>query len=270
MRTRFVKACTLVGIVSFALIGASVAAAAEQSQASSVINFEVISVDGNYLVIRDQNGTRGLTVPEGFRFTVDGKSISVNELAAGMKGTATVTTTTTTHPVYVTEIRKGTVLRKSGRSVIIRGQDGTRRFTQDEADANAMEIFMDGKPVKVWQLKQGDEFTALIVTKAAPVVLTEKEVAATLAQPPEPEPEPVAAAAPAEQPAQAPAPEPMPAPAPVQEAAAPPATPAPPPVAAAPVPAAPKEDSGWLMWLLVVVVIAVVAFLLMRRRSSKT
>jgi hypothetical protein len=268
MRTRFVKACTFVGIVSLALMGASLAAAAEQSKASSVINFEVISVDGNYLVIRDQNGTRALTVPDGFRFTVDGKSISVNELAAGMKGTATVTTTTTTHPVFVTEIRKGTVLRKSGQSIIIRGQDGTRRFTQDEADANAMEIFMNGKPVKVWQLKQGDEFTALVVTKAAPVVLTEKEVAATLAQPPEPEPEPVAAAAPAEQPAPAPAPEPMPTPAPPMQEAAAPATPA--PVAPAPVPAAPKEDSGWLMWLLVVVVIAVVAFLLMRRRSSKT
>ena len=166
MRARFVKACTLVGIVSCALISASLATAAEQSKTSSVINFEVISVDGNYLVIRDQNGTRALTVPDGFRFTVNGKSMSVNELAAGMKGTATVTTTTTTHPVYVTEVRKGTVLRKSGRSIIIRGQDGTRRFTQDEADEHGMEIFMDGKPVKVWQLRQGDEFTALIVAGA--------------------------------------------------------------------------------------------------------
>jgi len=265
MRARFVKACTLVGIVSCALIAASLATAAEQSQTSSVINFEVISVDGNYLVIRDQNGTRALTVPDGFRFTVNGKSMSVNELAAGMKGTATVTTTTTTHPVYVTEVRKGTVLRKSGRSIIIRGQDGTRRFTQDEADEHGMEIFMDGKPVKVWQLRQGDEFTALIVSNAAPIVLTEKEVAATLAMPAEPEPEPVAAAAPVEQPAPAPAPEPTPAPAPVQRAA-PPATPA--AVAAAPVPAAPKEDTSWMLWLLVVIIIAVVAFVLMRRRSS--
>jgi hypothetical protein len=139
-----------VGIVSCALIGASLAAAAEQSQTSSVINFEVISVDGNYLVIRDQNGTRALTVPAGFQFTVNGKPMSVNELAAGMKGTATVTTTTTTHPVYVTEIRKGTVLRKSGQS-IIRGQMAlaallrTRRMP---TDGN----FMDGKPVKVWRL----------------------------------------------------------------------------------------------------------------------
>ena len=269
MRIRFVKACALVGVVTCALIGTSLAAA-EQSQTASVINFEVISVDGNYLVIRDQNGTRALTVPDGFKFTIDGKSMSVNELTAGMKGTATVTTTTTMQPVYVTEIRKGRVLRQSGQSIIVRGQDGTRRFTQDEADERGMEIFMNGKPMKIWQLRQGDEVTALIVTTAAPVVMTEKEVAATLAQPePEPEPEPVAAAAPQEQPAPAPAPEPAPAPAPMEEAA-PPATP--PAVAPAPTPppvvAAQQEDSGWLMWLLLVVIVAIVVFLLMRRRSK--
>ena len=34
------------------------------------------------------------TVPDDFRFTIDGKKLSVSELKAGMKGTATVTTTT--------------------------------------------------------------------------------------------------------------------------------------------------------------------------------
>ena len=43
-------------------------------------NFELIAVDGNYLVVRDQNGTRELTVPPDFRFTVDGKSLAVGDL----------------------------------------------------------------------------------------------------------------------------------------------------------------------------------------------
>lgn len=262
MRIRSIKSCAFVWIVAYALLGGSLAVA-ESSQTSSVVNFEVLSVDGNRVVIRDQNGTREITVPDNFKFTVDGKSMSVNQLAAGMKGTATVTTTTTVRPVYVTEIRKGTVLRQSAQTLIVRGQDGTRRFTQDDADAAGMEIFMDGKPVKVWQLRAGDEFTALIVSSAAPEVLTEKEVAATLAAP---EPEPVAMAAPQETPAPAPAPEPTPAPAPVQEAAAPVASA---PVAAAPMPAAPKEDSRWLLWVLIAVVIAVVAFVLMRRGGNK-
>ena len=40
-----------------------------------VRNFEVISVDGNKLVVRDQKGTQQYTVPDDFRFTVDGKKL---------------------------------------------------------------------------------------------------------------------------------------------------------------------------------------------------
>jgi hypothetical protein len=47
-----------------------------------VRNFEVISVDGNKLVVRDERGTQELTVPDDFRFTVDGKKMSVSELKA--------------------------------------------------------------------------------------------------------------------------------------------------------------------------------------------
>ena len=144
---------------------------AEQTKTTSVSNFEIISVDGNKIVVRDQQGTRELTVPEDTKFTVDGKAMSVHDLAAGMKGTATITTTTTVRPVVVTEVRKGTVLRRNARTIIVRGQDGVRSWTQDQADQQGIEIFSDGKPIKVYQLNAGDEFTALIISSAAPVVL---------------------------------------------------------------------------------------------------
>jgi len=72
--------------------------------------FEVISVDGNQLVFRDERGTNEITVPDGFRFTVDGKQMAIGDLKPGMKGTAVVTTTTTVTPVTITEIKKGIVL----------------------------------------------------------------------------------------------------------------------------------------------------------------
>ena len=50
-------------------------------------------------------------MPEDFKFTVDGKPMTVHELKPGMKGNATVTTTMSFRPVYVTEIKKGTVVR---------------------------------------------------------------------------------------------------------------------------------------------------------------
>ena len=82
------------------IAGAAGAQVSTATQTSEIIKFEVISVDGNTLVVRDQTGTREVTVPEDFRFTVDGKSMSVHELTPGMKGTAQVTTTTVVRPVH--------------------------------------------------------------------------------------------------------------------------------------------------------------------------
>ena len=69
-------------------------------------------------------GTRELTVPDDFRFNVDGKMLSVQELRAGMAGTATITTKTTVTPVTVTEVKNGTVMQTSGTSIIVRTDDG--------------------------------------------------------------------------------------------------------------------------------------------------
>ena len=93
-------------------------------------NFEVLAVDGNRLVFRDQKGTHELTVPDDFRFTIDGRQVSVKELTPGMKGTATVTTTTTVKPVVVTQVREAEVLRASDLSVTLREGDESRRFSQ--------------------------------------------------------------------------------------------------------------------------------------------
>ena len=71
------------------IAGVATAQVTTATQKTEVIKFEVISVDGNTIVVRDQTGTREVTVPDDFRFTVDGKSMSVHELTPGMKGTAT-------------------------------------------------------------------------------------------------------------------------------------------------------------------------------------
>ena len=81
--------------------------------------FQVIAVDGNQLVVRLPEGTRELTVPDDFRFNVDGKMLSVHELKPGMAGTATITTKTTVTPVTVTEVKNGTVMKASGSSIIV-------------------------------------------------------------------------------------------------------------------------------------------------------
>ena len=186
---------------------------AQTTTKTEVRKFEVIAVDGNNLTVRNENGTQQYTVPDDFRFTIDGKKLSVKQLKPGMKGTATVTTTTTVWPVTVTEIKDGTVVSATDHSVNVRSAEGVRRFTQEQLDDRGVQILKDGKIVHIRDLRKGDQITATFISKEPPVVVTETEVQATLA----PGASPPAAAAPA---AAAPA---AAAAAPTQPAAAPPA-----------------------------------------------
>ena len=75
-----------------------------------------------------------------------------------MKGTATVTNTTTITPVTVTDVKEAVVVSTTATSVVVRGADGVqRRFTQSELDKRGIEIFKDGKLIRVSQLNPGDQ-----------------------------------------------------------------------------------------------------------------
>jgi hypothetical protein len=171
-----------------------------------------------------------MTVPDDFRFTVDGQPLSVRQLKQGMKGTATITTRTTTTPVTVTEVKNGTVVNATAGSIIVRSPEGVvRQFTQRDVDKRGVMLMLDGKPAQVADLHAGDKLSATIVTSGPPHVMTQQEVQATLAAAP-------AAAARA---AAASTAAPTPTPAPRQAAAAAPAP------AAPSARALPKTASSW-------------------------
>jgi len=244
--------------VTVALGLACAGAALAQTTTVETRNFEVISVDGNRLVVRDARGTQELTVPSDFRFTVDGKKMAVSELKPGMKGTAVVTTTTTIKPVVVTDVREGEVLRASDLSMSVREADGSvRRYTQGEMNAKGVEIIKDGKPVRMADLKRGDKLTATVITSGPPVVLTEQEVKATLA-------DADAASAPTQVAAAGQTAQPAPA-----AAAASPAAVAPQPSAAPPASPPPEASGlGVMGYLLIAVLVALALFYFARRRKA--
>jgi len=252
----------LVAALCFVFSGA---AAAQTSTSVDQRNFEVISVDGNKLVVRDEKGTEEITVPADFKFTVDGKSMAVSDLKPGMKGTATITTTTTVKPVVVTDVREGQVLRASDLSVTVRLADGsTKRFTQGDLDKRDIQIVKDGKPVRVGDLRRGDNLTAVIVTSGMPVVLTEKEVEATLAEAKsDPAPTQVAAAGSTTQVAATPA-------AAAPATAAQPATPATSSMASSTSTTKPAEATGLapIWYVLIAAIVVVLIYLFMRRRKE--
>jgi hypothetical protein len=246
------------------IVNAANAQGTTATQTSEVIKFEVISVDGNTLVVRDETGAREVTVPDDFRFTVDGKSVSVHELTPGMKGMAQITTTTVVRPVYVTTIKKGTVVKRVRDTVYVKTEDGsTRKFTKAELEKRGIQIIMDGKPVRLADLKGGDQLTATIVTSAPPEVLTAKDVQAVLDIL-----EPTAAEVAAEESAAASSEAPAaPASASAPAEAAPATTDT--AVVAAEEPAKTDEKPDRkLIWILLAAIVVIGAFLLMRKKKS--
>jgi hypothetical protein len=170
--------CVL-AVVTLTCVTAALASAQTTSQTKS---FEVISVVGNDLVVKLPEGTKELTVPEDFRFTVDGQQLSVHDLKPGMKGTAVVTTKTTLVPVTVTEVKNGTVRQVNGPTIIVQTPEGFKMFTQSDVNKRGVKIIRDGKPAEISEFRAGDTLSATIVTSMPPKVITEKQVNASLAR----------------------------------------------------------------------------------------
>jgi hypothetical protein len=154
---------------------------AQTSSASETKKFQIISVNGNVLVVRLPEGTRELTVADDFRFNIDGKMLSVQELKPGMAGTATITTRTTVTPVTVTEVKNGTVMQATGNSILVRTDEGMKMFTQSDIDKRGITIMRAGKPAQISDFRTNDRLTATIITTQPPRVVSEREVQATLA-----------------------------------------------------------------------------------------
>jgi len=199
----------LVPSVALLLAGTALAQSTT-STSTEARSFEIMSVDGNKVLYKAADGSiKEVMVPSDFVLTVDGNRVTVHDLKPGMKGTAVITTRTTTVPVTVTEIKDGEVLAVSGNTIIVRTKEGNKKFTtQDVRDRNAT-IYKDGAPVQLSQLRVGDRLSATIVTKHPPVVMTERQVKAAMSAPPPP---PMKAAASEPAPAAEPAPAPAPAP----------------------------------------------------------
>jgi LPXTG-motif cell wall-anchored protein len=165
---------------AFGVCSFGTAWAQQQTKTEEVRQFEIVSVDGNRVVVRGAQGAQEITVPPEFRLTVDGKPVTVAELKPGMKGSATITTTTTTTPVHITEVRNGEVMRVIGNSVVVRGEKGLQMFSPGDLTKRNISIMRDGRPINISELRQGDRLTATIVTSGPPKIVTERDVDAAM------------------------------------------------------------------------------------------
>jgi len=175
---RFMSRVALAALVVCAT--AAVPRAQQTSTTTETKSFEIIAVDGNTLIVKLPEGTKELDVADDFRFMVNGQPLSVSELKPGMKGTATITTRTTVTPVTVTEVKNGTVLQRSGSSIIVRTDDGIKMFSQGDVDKRGVKMVKNGQPAQLTDFREGDKLSATIITSLPPKVMTEREVQATV------------------------------------------------------------------------------------------
>ena len=103
-----------------------------------------------------------------------------------MRGSATITTTTTVTPVHTTQVRNAEVVQASANSIIVRGAKGFQMYTEGDVEKRGIKVYKNGRPVTFSDLHAGDELTATIVTEGPPKVVTQREVQARLASPPPP------------------------------------------------------------------------------------
>jgi hypothetical protein len=181
-------------------------ASAQTTTSTETKSFEVIAQAGNSVVVKLPEGTRELTVPETFRFTVNGQQLAVHDLKPGMNGTATITTRTQTIPVTVTEVKNGSVVMVSGPNLYVRTGGDVKMFTQSEVDRRGVSLVRDGKPAQLTDFRAGDNISATIVTTQPPRIVTDREVQAILNRPPAPAAQPAPARAAAPPPVQSAAP----------------------------------------------------------------
>lgn len=146
---------------------------------------EVVYVSGRELIVKMDDGqTKYFTVPQGFRFNVDGRQLSVSQLRPGMRLTQQITTTTTPKTIITVRQVSGKVWYVNApRSVILTLPDGTnKQFTVP--DKAKFEI--GGREKTVFDLRKGMQVTATAITQVPETEVTRQSTvtgsSASLAQ----------------------------------------------------------------------------------------
>ena len=146
---------------------------------------EVVSVNGNDLIVKMENGEvrHFPNVPDSAKVTVDGKELTVHELQPGMKLERTISTTTTPQTVKTVHKVTGRVFRVfPPKSVILTLEDGTnQQFNIPEGQ----KFNIEGQQTDAFGLRQGMKITATkIVEEPVNVVAQERKVVGHAPAPP--------------------------------------------------------------------------------------
>jgi hypothetical protein len=114
-----------------------------------------------------------LNLGEDFRFQVDGKELTVHELAPGTKLSQEIHTVTAPQEVTTLRTVKGTVWSVNGPHLILSFPDGkTKAYTVPDG----IVFHIDGKDKTVFDLRKGMDISATVLTVAPEQIITRHTV----------------------------------------------------------------------------------------------
>jgi len=182
-------ACLLALAVSpVALAQTSGASSTESTAVKQTLKQGTVeAVAGNKVVLREADGPHEYTLPDGFKFQLDGQPVGVDQIKPGMKVGAIVTDKVTTRNVTVTRVAKGTVMQVAPGGVVIKNEKGElKSYDFKDPDGNDVYFAKDGKEVLLSTVKKGDRLTGTFVTKLPPQTTSQRSVVAHASAPAEP------------------------------------------------------------------------------------
>ncbi len=157
------------------------------SQTTTVESAQVVSVNGNDLVVKMSDGSlrHFSSVSESAKVDVDGRELGIHELKPGMTLHRTITTTTTPKVITTTQSVTGKVWHvQPPSSVILTLEDGTQ---QQFKIPKGQKFNVNGQMTDAWGLKKGMMVSATKVVEE-PITVVEHERKLTGSMPPPPPP----------------------------------------------------------------------------------
>lgn len=155
----------------------------------------VETVAGNKVVLRESDGLHEYTLPDGFKFDVNGQPVGVDQIKPGMTVGAMITDRVTTRQVKVTRIASGTVAQIAPGGIVVKDATGDlKSYDFKDAAGNDIYFVRDGKEVSLRNVKMGERLSGSFVSTLPPQEITQRTVVAKATAPAEPPPAPAAVA----------------------------------------------------------------------------
>ncbi|HEY1907275.1 MAG TPA: hypothetical protein VGG91_14610, partial [Myxococcaceae bacterium] len=139
------------------------------------------------------------TLPDGFKFDVNGQPVGVDQVQPGMTVGAMITDRVTTRQVRETRVASATVMQVAPGGIVVKTADGAlKSYDFKDAAGNDIYFVRDGKQVSLRDVKKGERLSGTFITTLPPQEITQRSVVAgaTAPAPAEPAPAAVAAATP--------------------------------------------------------------------------